>query len=258
MSDMTDSAVRLGPALAVLLTVCAIAAAALSRWYQIGSARDILLACARAAVQLAGVSLLIGVVLRSMPLTVGFVALMLVIAAGTSAKRITRSVRPSSWWTMVPIAAPVVLALTLIVTSTVIPLAPIAVLPIAGIIIGGAMTATSLAGRRATEELSLRRGEYDAALSLGLSRREAVHIIGRPAAALAILPVLDQTRTVGLVTLPGAFVGVLLAGADPIQAGTAQLLVLITLILVEVIAVILTVELVGRGYLAGAGGPLPE
>jgi len=38
---------------------------------------------------------------------------------------------------------------------------------------------------------------------------------GAGAAALALVPGLDQTRTVGLVTLPGAFVGVLLAGASP-------------------------------------------
>ena len=32
------------------------------------------------------------------------------------------------------------------------------------------------------------------------------------AAGQALIPALDQTRTVGLVTLPGAYVGVLLLG----------------------------------------------
>ena len=54
---------------------------------------------------------------------------------------------------------------------------------------------------------------------MGLSRREAVSLVARPAAALALVPGLDQTRTVGLVTLPGAFVGVLLAGLPRSRPG---------------------------------------
>ena len=99
------------------------------------------------------------------------------------------------------------------------------------------MTATSIAGRRVTEELTAQRGSYEAALSIGLSRRDGVTLVAREAAGLALIPGLDQTRTVGLVTLPGAFVGVLLAGASPLQAGAVQLLVLVALLLVQVLAV---------------------
>ena len=49
----------------------------------------------------------------------------------------------------------------------------------------------------------------------------------------ALVPALDQTRTVGLVTLPGAFVGVLLGGGTPIQAGAVQVLVLVGLLAAE-------------------------
>ena len=255
---MPDTAVALSPALGILLLVLALAAALLIRVAGLGRARDVLIACGRAAVQLAAVSAIIGVVVTSLGLTAGFVLMMLVIAAGTSAHRISHSIAPRHWWTAAAIGLPVVLTLTLIVVSTAVPLAPIAVLPIAGIIIGNAMTATSLAGRRATEELHARRGEYDAARSLGMSRHDAVQLIGRPAAALALYPGLDQTKTVGLVTLPGAFVGVLLAGASPVQAGTAQLLVLVSLVLVQTAAVTLTVELVGRGLIVGYEGELPE
>lgn len=49
---------------------------------------------------------------------------------------------------------------------------------------------------------------------------------------------MDQTRTVGLVTLPGALVGVLLGNWDPMQAAAAQ--VLIGLLAAEGLAVVLT------------------
>jgi len=58
---------------------------------------------------------------------------------------------------------------------------------------------------------------------------------------------LVDTFTANLVTLPGAFVGVLIGSGDAMQAGAAQLLVLIGLIAAEVIAVLCTVELVARG-----------
>ena len=250
--------VTLGGPLAVLLVILAAAASATTALAGLGRGRDIAVAAVRAAVQLAVVSLVIGFVLRSIGWTVAFLALMVVVAAGTSAHRITGSLRPRSWWTATPILAGIVPTMAAILISTVMPIEPIAILPTAGILIGGAMTATSLAGRRLTEELTMQRGSYEAALSIGLSRRDGVTLVARSSAALALVPGLDQTRTVGLVTLPGAFVGVLLAGASPVQAGAVQLLVLVSLLLVQAIAVTGTVELVSAGLLPIAGRPLQE
>jgi putative ABC transport system permease protein len=132
--------------------------------------------------------------------------------------------------------------------SGLIPRQTIAVVPIVGILIGGAMTAATLAGKRALDALRTRRGEYEAALSIGLMPRDSALLIARDDASLALVPGLDQTRTVGLVTLPGAFVGMLLGGASPLQAAAVQLVVLVALLLVQAIAVLVTVELVARGY----------
>ncbi len=250
--------VTLGWPLAALLVVLAATASITTELAGLGRGRDIAIAAVRAAAQLTVVSLVIGFVLRSIGWTAAFLALMVIVAAGTSAHRITGSLRPRSWWTAAPILAGIVPTMTAILLSTAMPIEPIAVLPTAGILIGGAMTATSLAGRRLTEELTMQSSSYEAALSIGLSRREGVTLVARGAAALALVPGLDQTRTVGVVTLPGAFVGVLLAGASPVQAGAVQLLVLVSLLLVQALAVTVTVELVSAGLLPVAGRPLPE
>ena len=76
--------------------------------------------------------------------------------------------------------------------------------------------------------------------------RDAALLVCRPTAGNALIPVLDQTRTVGLVTLPGAFVDVLLGGASPIQARATQVVVLIALLLVKAVAVLATVEIVAN------------
>lgn len=85
---------------------------------------------------------------------------------------------------------------------------------------------------------------------MGLPVADAVRLIVRPTAGQSLVPVMDQTRTVGLVTLPGTFVGILLGGGTPLQAGAMQLLVLIALLAIEGIAVLVTVELVAAGKLA--------
>lgn len=153
------------------------------------------------------------------------------------------------YWAAAPVwvsAVPVGLGL---LASGLIPLTEVAVVPILGILIGGSMTATTLAGRRTLDALRSRRGEVEAALSIGLETRDARILIGRDDAALALLPGLDQTRTVGLVTLPGAFVGMLLGGASPVQAAAVQLLVLVALLLVQSLATVVTLELVARDVL---------
>jgi UDP-glucose/iron transport system permease protein len=209
---------------------------------RVGSWRPVVTAASRAAGQLAVVSLVIVLVLRSGWLTVAFVLLMFGVAAWTSARRITMA--RHGQWAAVPIACGVTPVLALLLAIRVVPPHPVAVVPIAGILIGGAMTATSLAGRRALDELAARRGEHEAALALGFSDPDAARLIVRPTAGQALVPALDQTRTVGLVTLPGTFVGILLGGGSPLRAGATQLLVLIALLAIEAIAVLVTVELV--------------
>jgi putative ABC transport system permease protein len=244
---MTSSAIHVGPPLAVILVILALAATAVAALGRIGTAPGFLTASVRAVLQLGAVSLVIAAVVRSGWLTAGFVTLMYAVAVYTSARRVTRD--RSGAWVAVPIAVGAAPVLGLVLGTGVVPLTGIAVIPIAGILIGNAMTATSLAGRRCLTDLRDRHGEYEAALALGFLERDAGVEICRPAGAQALVPVLDQTRTVGLVTLPGAFVGVLLGGGSPVQAGATQVLVLIGLLATEAVAVLIVVELAARRVL---------
>ena len=237
----TGGLVRLG----LVVVLCTGAAAFLNARGGLGHGRDDLVAAGRATVQLGAVGLVIAAVLRSWWLTLAFVLVMLSVASVTAGRRLAPSGR---WaWAFAPVALGAVPVAAGLLASGLIPLRTIAIVPILGILIGNAMTATSLAGRRALDALRTRAGEYDAALSIGLADRDAALLVARDDAALALVPGLDQTRTVGLVTLPGAFVGMLLGGATPLQAAAVQLVVLVALLLVQAVAVLVTVELVARG-----------
>lgn len=56
------------------------------------------------------------------------------------------------------------------------------------------------------------------------------------------------------LTLPGAFVGMLLGGASPVEAGAVQLFVLVALMAVQAVAVALVLELVARGRMHRESG----
>jgi uncharacterized protein (TIGR00245 family) len=249
-----SSVVDIGPRLAVVLVALTALAAVGGRLSGLGQDRPVVVAAVRATVQLAAVSAVLAAVVRSLWLSAAFIVLMLTVAGLTSAGRITGTgLRNGPVSRLLPAVLPIlggtVPVVALVLASGAVPLRGEAVIPIAGILIGGAMTATSLAGRRLRDELTARRGEVEAALALGFLRRDAVLLIARRVGATALVPALDQTRTVGLVTLPGAFVGVLLGGGSPLEAGAAQLLVLIGLLAAEVLAVWGITESIARGAL---------
>jgi putative ABC transport system permease protein len=246
-AGVSGSTVVVGWGLAAALLVLVVVAVVAGVLGRVGTGRAALVAAVRATLQLAAVSSVILLVVRHWWATALFVLLMFAVAAWTSARRITKD--RSGLTAALAIAAGAVPVVAIVVASGAVPLTGIALVPVAGIVIGGAMTATSQAGRRALDQLHDRWGEYEAALSLGVPVRDSAMFLIRPSAADALVPPLDQTRTVGLVTLPGAFVGVLLGSGDPIQAGAAQLLVLIGLLAAESVAVLVTVELVARGRL---------
>ncbi|MCP2323504.1 putative ABC transport system permease protein [Hamadaea flava] len=238
---MSSTGVQFSVTFGIVLAVLTLAAAAVTAIAGLHVWRAILTATLRAVAQLAVVSAILAWVLTRWGATVAFIALMVVVATVTSARRIGRQRR--AWSVGIAIVSGAGPVLALILATGTVPASPIAIVPIAGILIGGAMTATSLSGRQVMDTLIGRRGEFEALLSLGFVESAAVRELCRNPAGRALHPALDQTRTVGLVTLPGAFVGVLLGGGSPLQAGATQLLVLIGLLAAEGTAVWIVLEL---------------
>ncbi len=211
----------------VLVALLALGVAA-SRLGGLGVERQQVVAAARAVVQLSVVSLVIAAALRSVVASSAFVLLMFVVAALTSSGRLDVPAR-QRWWVAGAIAAGAGPVLALVLGSGVVPFNGAGIVPIAGIVVGNTMTAATLTGRRAFDELDRAFGSYEAGLALGLTSPAAAYEVVGPTAREALTPGLDQTRTVGLVTLPGAFIGVLLGGGTPLEAGAAQILVLLGL-----------------------------
>ena len=115
-----------------------------------------------------------------------------------------------------------------------------------GIIIGNAMSAATLSGRNFLRSARARASEVEAWLSLGATPSAAHREIGREAVRESLIPTLDQSKSTGLVTLPGAFVGALFGGASPADAAKFQLVVLAGIALAMTVTAIVVTTIAGR------------
>lgn len=222
-----------------------LAAAWLAHRQRLGLSRSLLTAALRAAVQLAVVGALIALVFELPALAVAFVAVMVATASLTAGSRM-RALPGARAIAISAIALPALAATGILLLVGAFAATPRATIPTAGILIGGAMLATTLTGRRLVEDLIAGADEIEARLSLGDPARDALAPLTRRAITGAMVPLIDQTRSAGLVTLPGTFVGLMLGGASPETAARVQLTVLLTLLLVQLLSALLTAELVTR------------
>jgi putative ABC transport system permease protein len=72
--------------------------------------------------------------------------------------------------------------------------------------------------------------------ALGATSPVAFAPVAQEAMRDALIPNLDQTRSTGIVTLPGAFIGALFGGASPVEAARFQVVVLSGILLAQTVA----------------------
>ncbi len=240
-----------GWVLAVCLVLLVLIAVVGSRIGRMSVERDLVVAAGRAVVQLALVSTVVALVISEPWASVLFCLVMFAAATFTAGGRIEAR---GDWpWIALALASGVLPVLIVIFSLGVAPFVGAAIIPIAGIIIGGSMTAHTLTTRRAFDALRSDNGQVDAGLALGMPRQEAITNVIERHAPEALTPILDQTRTVGLVTLPGAFIGVLLGGGSAAEAAAAQILVLVGLLAAETLVVVWSQRLIAAGRILAPG-----
>lgn len=95
-------------------------------------------------------------------------------------------------------------------------------IPLLGMVLGNALNGIALGLDRIGEELTARRGQVEALLTLGATRWEAARPAVRAAVRTGMVPTLNSMAVAGLVSIPGMMTGQLLAGVDPLAAAKYQ------------------------------------
>ncbi|MCC5953305.1 MAG: iron export ABC transporter permease subunit FetB [Acidimicrobiia bacterium] len=213
--------------LAASLVLVAVALG-LSTVFRLGLAREMLWAVARAAVQLLAVGLALGLVLdpdTPVAWAWAWVAAMCVLAAWTVQRRVPEvpGLLPLALAANVAVA---VVSLGVIFGLGIFPVSARTVVPLGGMMLGNSMTATVVVARRVVAELRDRRDEVEARLALGCPWTEASRPYVRQAMRVATTTQVESTKAVGLIFLPGAMTGLVLAGVDATDAVQVQLAIM--------------------------------
>jgi putative ABC transport system permease protein len=215
-----------------LLTLGLVAVAVvLSLYERLDLEREIGIAVVRSFVQLAAIGYVINFIfgLESIGAVALLLAGMVLFAAWTAARR-AGSVPRAFAVTAVAVGVAAAATLGLLLALGAIPATARYLIPLGGMVIGNSMNAASLTMTRIRDDLAAQRLKVEAALALGATSRQAVTPILKTALQRALIPLIDATKTTGIIFLPGAMVGMIIAGADPLEAVRLQIVVLYMLL----------------------------
>jgi putative ABC transport system permease protein len=233
-----------------LLTLGLVAVAVvLSLYERLDLEKDISVAVIRSFVQLAAIGYVIDYVfgLENLWVVVLLLAGMVLFAAWTSARR-AADVPNAFPIAAVGVGVAAVATLVLLLALGIVPATARYLIPLGGMVIGNSMNAASLTMTRIRDDLAEQRLKVESALALGATSRQAVSPILKTALQRALIPLIDATKTTGIIFLPGAMVGMIIAGADPLEAVRLQIVVLYMLLGSVSIAAILVGTLSYRSF----------
>jgi len=176
---------------------------------------------------------------------------MVVVGAHTARVR-ARGLRRPWLLCIVALSAGAVVSLGVIFLFRIVRFEGQYLIPMAGIVIGNAVRLLSISLDRLKGEMKNRRTEVEVALSLGATPHLAAQSSRWAAVRAALIPSIDGMKIIGLVQMPGAMLGMLMAGAPPLEAVKLQIVVIYLLLSSNTITVVAGIELAYRSYFTPA------
>ncbi len=206
-------------------------AAWISRWQTLDLEKDLLVASVRAFVQLVAIGYALEFIftINTPVLTVLIVGVMIFFAGLTSGERAV-GIPGAKARSFMSIGLSAGITLGSLLILGIFPFTPQMLIPIAGMVIGNTMNVNSLVMARIRDEVHSQQALIEAALALGAPWYLAVRPQVKRALRAGMTPIIDSTKTVGLIQLPGAMTGIILAGGSPLQAVQLQMVVMYMLI----------------------------
>ncbi|KAK7245209.1 hypothetical protein RIF29_40044 [Crotalaria pallida] len=211
----------------VAATAVVFLAVALSLSQKLGMEVEMVVAIVRAFIQLS----IIGFVLQFIfnQDNAGWILLaylFMVCVAGFTAGQRAKQVPRGKFVAGASILTGTSVTMCVLVLLSVFPFTPRYIIPVAGMMVGNSMTVTGVTMKRLRDDIKTQMNLVETALALGATPRQATHQQVKRALIIALSPVVDNTKTVGLISLPGAMTGLIMGGASPLEAIQLQIVVM--------------------------------
>lgn len=243
MTDLSGAIGYRDVALAVALVAVG---AAVSRFRRLDLEQDMLVATVRSFVQLLAIGYVLAFVFDGHGgLSAVLLAVMVVVAALTAGGRAKR-VPGARIVAGVALGTATMGTLGVLTVLGIVPVDARTIVPLGSMVLSNAMASASLVMTGLRDDLAGNRREVEARLSLGQTSHEASLPWHRRALRTGMLPIVDNTKVVGLVALPGAMTGMILAGAEPLEAIRLQLVVMYMILGGNAFAAVVAGELTVR------------
>jgi putative ABC transport system permease protein len=214
-------------------------AALVSVWQRAELERDIAVATIRSFIQLTAIGYVIKLIFdeNRLVFVIALIAAMVVFGAFTARRR-ARHVPNAFWPLLIALALAGTTTLALVVALGVFKAQARYLVPVGGMVIGN--------------DVSEAAPRIEATLALGATTSQAIRPILRRSLRSGMIPLIDSTKTTGLIFFPGTMVGMLLAGAAPIDAVRLQLILLYALLGSVALAALTAVLLAYRNFFTPA------
>ncbi|MCL7033787.1 hypothetical protein MKW94_009519 [Papaver nudicaule] len=224
-------------------TAVVLVAVVLSFVQNLGLEKEMVVSIVRAFVQLSVIGFVLQFIFTQK--NAGWIVLaylfMVTIAGYTAGQRAKHVPRGKSIAGL-SILAGTSITMFLLVILNVFPFTPRYIIPVAGMMVGNSMTVTGVTMKRLRDDLKIQKDLVDgigtwgnAAASNGSTSKRSL--------ILALSPILDNAKTVGLISLPGAMTGLIMGGASPMEAIQLQIVVMNMLIGASTMSSIMSVYL---------------
>ena len=228
-------------------------AAAVSFWRRADLERDLGLAVLRSFLQLTAVGYVIQAIFDSDSLWLVVLLLAVMVSFGSITARSRAKGVPGALGPIVlALATAAVVTLGLVLALGIFHARPRYLVPVGGMVIGNAMTAAAVSLNRLADEIRGSALRIEATLALGATSWEAAQDLVTRSLRSGMITLIDSTKTTGVVFFPGTMVGMLLAGARPLDAVRLQLILLWALLGSVALSSVLATGLGYRGFFTPA------
>ena len=224
-------------------------AVAVAVWERTDLEGEIAVAVARSFIQLTAIGYVIKAIFASdSMLWVGLLLVVMVVFGAFTARARATRVPHAFWPLLLALAIAAAATLAVVLALGVFPATARYLVPVGGMVIGNAMTAAAVALNRLGDDVHDGAARIEATLALGAPATEAIRPVMRRSLRSGMIPLIDSTKTTGLIFFPGTMVGMLLAGASPTDAVRLQLVLLYVLLGAVALAALFAVVLARRAF----------
>jgi putative ABC transport system permease protein len=248
MSTVDISLVEVAASLALIALAIAV-----SFWRRAELEQDLAVAVLRSFVQLTAIGYVIQAIFDSDSLWLVAALLAVMVGFGAFTARSRAKEVPGALIPLVlALSAAAAITLGLVLAFGIFEAEPRYLVPVGGMVIGNSMTAAAVALNRLADEVRGQAPLIEAMLALGATSRQAASGLVTRSLRSGMIPLIDSTKTTGIVFFPGTMVGMLVAGAEPIDAVRLQLILLWVLLGSVSLAALISVSMGYRGFFTHA------